>query len=123
MELPVVGLVVLAVVAVVALLVALRSRRPTAPDAGGAANALTSFTLSARRGYEASDVEDLMDRVYQQPASAEGRADALELLTSARFHLARGRGYEPVGVDGHVDALIAALESGQDLPTRPSPAL
>ena len=45
--------------------------------------------------------------------------EALELIRSARFHLDRTGGYEPVYVDRHMDALAAALSGGGELPPRP----
>lgn len=117
MDLPMIGL---AVVVVVAFLLAFWGRKSPEPAAGDPVNSPTRFVVARRHGYVASDVEDLLDRVYEQPWSSEGRAEALKLLSSARFHLARDHGYEPGGVDQHVDALVVALESGQELPIRPA---
>ncbi len=79
----------------------------------------TRFPLAARHGYDPEDVEALFDRVYALAATPSGRSEALDAVRSARFHLARGGGYEPVFVDDRVDALADALADGRELPPRP----
>ena len=69
---------------------------------------LTGFPIAFRHGCDPDDVEALF-----------GRVEALAAVRSARFHLARRGGYEPVFVDDRVDALTDALASGHELPPRP----
>jgi len=76
------------------------------------------FPTTRRNGYDATDVDALLDRVYGLVASEAGRAEALELVHSAQFGVARG-GYDPGVVDLHVDAVIVALQTGRELPPRP----
>lgn len=80
---------------------------------------LTGFPIAFRHGYDPDDVEALFDRVYTLAATPSGRVEALAAVRSARFHLARRGGYEPVFVDDRVDALTDALASGHELPPRP----
>lgn len=70
-------------------------------------------------GYDTADVEALLDRVYGLADTPSGRAEALEAVRSARFHLERRGGYEPVFVDDRMDAIADALEHGRELPPRP----
>ena len=78
-----------------------------------------TLPLARGHGYDAADVDELLDRVYELSGSASGRAEALEPIRSARFHLDRAGGYEPAYVDRHMDALAAALSGGGELPPRP----
>ncbi len=78
-----------------------------------------TLPLARINGYDAGDVDRLLARVYELSGSASGRADALELVRSARFHLDRAGGYEPAYVDRHMNALAAALSGGGELPPRP----
>jgi len=77
------------------------------------------FGRARRNGYVAENVDELLDRVYSLPNTADGRAEALQLLSSARFHLDRTGGYQPVAVDRFVDSVTAALSAGVALPPRP----
>lgn len=81
--------------------------------------AATRIPLAYRHGYDPEDVEALFDRVYSLATTPSGRVEALEVVRSARFHLARRGGYEPVFVDDRIDALADALSSGHELPPRP----
>ncbi len=78
-----------------------------------------TLPLARGHGYDAADVDRLLDRVYVLSATAQGRAEALELVRSARFHLDRNGGYEPAYVDRHMAALAAALGTGGELPPKP----
>ncbi len=78
-----------------------------------------TLPLARGHGYDTDDVDGLLDRVYQLSGTASGRIEALELIRSARFHLDRTGGYEPVYVDRHMDALAAALGTGGELPPKP----
>ena len=78
-----------------------------------------TLPLARGHGYDTADVDQLLERVYGLSGSAPGRAEALELIRSARFHLDRTGGYEPAYVDRHMDALAAALSGGGELPPRP----
>lgn len=77
------------------------------------------FPTVRRRGYDISDVDALMDRVYALAASEAGRAEALEVAHAARFGMAGRGGYDSSVVDLHVDAMIVALQTGRELPPRP----
>lgn len=46
------------------------------------------------------------------PAPAERRRAMVEMITGARFHLARGTGYDPTDVDAWLDRLKDALVEG-----------
>jgi DivIVA domain-containing protein len=97
-----------------------RSDRPTVvpgavvPDAepGG-------LPLTTGHGYDRADVEELLDRVYGLADAPSGREEALALVRSARFHMARRGGYQPVFVDDVMDRLADALANDRDLPPRP----
>ena len=80
---------------------------------------LTGFPIAYRHGYDPEDVEALFDRVYSLAATPSGRTEALAAVRSARFHLARRGGYEPLFVDDRIDALADALAAGRELPPRP----
>ncbi len=84
------------------------------PDAEAAGLPLTSG-----HGYDRTDVEDLLDRVYGLADSPSGRVEALEIVRSARFHLDRRGGYQPVFVDDMIDRLADALANDRELPPRP----
>jgi hypothetical protein len=84
-----------------------------------AADGSAGFGRVRRNGYVAEDVDQLLDRVYSLPSTADGRAEALRLVNSARFHLDRTGGYQPVAVDRFVDSVTAALSAGVALPPRP----
>jgi hypothetical protein len=86
------------------------------PDPGGSAGGIPRTRW---HGYDTADVDALLDRVYGLAASPSGRTEALEAIRSARFHLDRRGGYEPVFVDDRMDAIADALEHGRDLPPRP----
>lgn len=114
-------------VVIVALLVALwllfwaRGRRMGAGGLatwGGRIDLAKGFPHTRRRGYSATDVDAVLDRIYALSVDEEGRATALEELHAAQFEVARG-GYDPIVVDLHVDAMIVALQTGRDLPVRP----
>lgn len=78
-----------------------------------------TLPLARGHGYDTDDVDGLLERVYALATTPSGRAEALELIRSARFHLDRAGGYEPAYVDRHMDALAAALAGGGELPPRP----
>lgn len=79
----------------------------------------SGFPIAFRHGYEPADVDALFDRVYTLTATPSGRAEALVAVRTARFHLSRHGGYEPVFVDDRMDALADALANGRELPPRP----
>lgn len=81
--------------------------------------ALAGFPIAFRHGYDPDDVEALFEQVYSLAATPSGRTEALAAVRSARFHLARRGGYEPVFVDDRVEALVDALANGRELPPRP----
>jgi hypothetical protein len=87
----------------------------------GSVEASPPGTLPKARwhGYDADDVDGLLDRVYALAATPNGRGEALEQIRSTRFHLARRGGYEPVFVDDLMDSLADALTYGRELPPRP----
>lgn len=78
-----------------------------------------TLPLARTDGYDASDVDRLLARVYELSGTTPGRAEALELVRSARFHLDPSGGYEPAYVDRHMHALVSALTAGGELPPRP----
>ncbi|MCB0912741.1 MAG: hypothetical protein KDB60_14105 [Propionibacteriaceae bacterium] len=78
-----------------------------------------TLPLTRGHGYDTADVDGLLERVYALSSTASGRAEALGLVRSARFHLERSGGYEPTYVDRHMDALAAALSGGGELPPKP----
>lgn len=82
-------------------------------------DASAGFARTRRNGYATENVDELLNQVYAQPDTAEGRAEALKLIGSARFHLDRTGGYQPVAVDRFLDSLTSALTSGAGLPPRP----
>ncbi len=92
---------------------AVRSLRPALSGGDG-------FGRARRNGYVTGNVDELLDQVYALPATAEGRAEALQLLSSARFHLDRTGGYQPVAVDRFLDSVTSALSTGATLPPRPA---
>ena len=107
--------VVILAVAVLALAVGLWAFWSRAADDS------SGFGQARRNGYVVENVDELLDQVYAQPGTAEGRAEALKLLGSAQFHLDRTGGYQPVAVDRLLDSLTAALSAGVALPPRPQP--
>ena len=125
MELGVVGVVVVAALVVLGLVFWVRGRSLGAPAMGGwrvgRIDLSQGFPLTRRRGYLMSDVDEVLDLAYSQAVDAEGRAAALELLHQVQFGVAP-RGYDPVVVDLHVDAMIVALQTGRSLPKRPGSA-
>lgn len=78
-----------------------------------------TLPLARSNGYDAADVDRLLDRVHELSGTTPGRAEALELVRSARFHLDRTGGYEPAYVDRHMEAIAAALSGGGELPPKP----
>ena len=122
MELGVVGVVVVAALVVLGLVFWTRGRSLGAPAMGGwrggRINLSQGFPQTRRRGYLTSDVDEVLDLAYSQAVDSESRAAALELLHQVQFGVAP-RGYDPVVVDLHVDAMIVALQTGRSLPVRP----
>jgi hypothetical protein len=118
MQLGVLGVVMVAALILVLIVFWVRTRRfslgPTLRI-----DLRNGFPVVRRNGYDSTDVDALMDRVYGLAASEEGRAEALELTHSARFGLARRAGYDSRVVDLHVDAMLVALQTGRELPPRP----
>jgi DivIVA domain-containing protein len=115
------GVVIVAVLVALWLLFWVRGRRlGTGGMAGfgGRIDLARGFPHTLLRGYSATDVDDVLDRVYAMSADEQGRAAALENLHGAQFEVARG-GYDPTVVDLHVDAMIVALQTGRELPIRP----
>ncbi len=118
MQIGVVGVVMVAALVLVLLVFWVRTRRygmgPTLRI-----DLRNGFPLVRRNGYDGADVDALMDRVYGLADSEAGRAEALELVHSARFGLDRRGGYDSRVVDLHVDAMVVALQTGRALPPRP----
>ena len=125
MNLGIAGLVLVAVLVAVGLFFWVRGRSLCAPALagwrGGRIDLSQGFPLARRRGYLTSDVDGVLDVAHSLVVDAEGRAAALELLHGAQFEVAP-RGYDPVVVDLHVDAMIVALQTGRVLPVRPGSA-
>ncbi len=115
------GVVFIAAVVAMGLLFWLRGRRLGAAIPGGAGVRLLAagFPRTRGKGYQVSDVDEVLDRAYDLTTTEEGRAGALDLLHGVQFGLARTGAYDPVVVDLHVDAMIVALQTGRDLPVRP----
>ena len=122
MEFGIVGVVVVAALVVFGLVFWARGRSLGAPAMagwrGGRIDLSQGFPLTRRRGYLTSDVDGVLDQAYFRSVDAEGRTAALELLHQVQFGVA-SRGYDPVVVDLHVDAMIVALQTGRSLPVRP----
>ncbi len=114
------GAVVIAIIVALWLLFWTRGRRLGGGPAGwsGRIDLSKGFPHTRGRGYQAIDVDEVLDRAYARSVDEESRAIALEDLHAAQFGLVRG-GYDPVVVDLHVDAMIVALQTGRDLPVRP----
>lgn len=115
------GVVIVAVLVALWLLFWVRGRRLGAGGMagwGGRIDLAKGFPHTRQSGYSATDVDELLDRVYTLSADEQGRAAALDELHGAQFGVARG-GYDPTVVDLHVDAMIVALQTGRDLPVRP----
>jgi DivIVA domain-containing protein len=85
---------------------------------GGRIDLAKGFPHTRQNGYSATDVDEVLDRVYALSADKQGRAAALDELHAVQFGVARG-GYDPTVVDLHLDAMIVALQTGRDLPVRP----
>nr|WP_300148233.1 hypothetical protein [Propionicimonas sp.] len=79
----------------------------------------SGLPLTSGHGYDRADVEALLDRVYGLADTPSGRVEALAMVRSARFHMARRGGYQPVFVDDVVDRLADALANDRELPPRP----
>ena len=121
MKVDILGVVVIASLIALGLLLWLRGRRLGAGGSagwGGRIDLAKGFPHTRQSGYSASDVDEVLDRVYALSADEQGRATALDGLHAAQFGVARG-GYDPTVVDMHVDAMIVALQTGRALPPRP----
>jgi hypothetical protein len=83
---------------------------PVVPK-GAAPDWKPRFPIARRFGYEISDVDSLLDQLDGLGVAPADRTAAVDLLHSARFHLARRNGYDPLAVDQEIDRRLKELES------------